>query len=181
MLATSTRGVAQVKYEKESRLNEKDIPERAKRFVDTLQTEARVRWYLEEGLEGTTVEAKFSYKGFKHSIEFDTLGYVEDVEIEVPWSLIPEVARKAINQSLIKECSHHKIRKVQLQYTGPPHSLIAKIQNENTLLPYILKYEIIARCRTSEDLALYEYLFSDDGQKLRRSKIVFKNSSNLEY
>jgi hypothetical protein len=59
---------AQQKYEKESRLKEKDIPIKAHHFIDFLVAGNRIRWYLEEGLERTSIEAKFKLNNQKYSI-----------------------------------------------------------------------------------------------------------------
>ncbi|MEZ4934623.1 MAG: hypothetical protein R2788_21160 [Saprospiraceae bacterium] len=84
---------AQVKYEKESRLKEKDVPSIALDFIDSLAVKKKVRWYLEEGFNRTSVEAKFKMDNRKYSIEFDTIGNLEDIEIQVKWDGLNKTLR----------------------------------------------------------------------------------------
>lgn len=54
---------AQQKYEKESRLKEKNIPLKARDFIGSLSVTGSIRWYLEEGLDRKSIEAKFKLNG----------------------------------------------------------------------------------------------------------------------
>ena len=84
---------AQLKYEKESRLAVEEVPEQARNFINTITTSNKVKWYLEEGLDRSSIEAKFEYKDHKYSVEFDSIGILEDVEVQVKWSEIEPTAR----------------------------------------------------------------------------------------
>ncbi len=174
-------GYAQQKFEKESRLKMDEVPEMALQFIDSLEPESKINWYLEEGLESTSIEAKFRYKGKKLSVEFDTAGKVEDVEIQVKWNTLPAALRDSIREVFRSDCNRFSVRKVQVQYSGSRTTLIAKLKTDSTTVGYITRYELITKCRTDEDIALYEYLFDSEGLSLTRSKIIFNNSSNLEY
>jgi len=79
----SNKLFAQEKFEMESRLKQNDVPSNALNFIDSLSLKNKVKWYLEEGIERKSIEAKFKRSGKKHSVEFDILGNIEDVEIEV--------------------------------------------------------------------------------------------------
>lgn len=174
---------AQVKYEKESRVKEKDVPAKALQFIDTLALNKKIKWFKEEGLKANSFEAKFKLDRVRYSIEFDTLGAVEDIEVEKAWKDLNDQLRTVILERLKGDCLKHRIDKVQVQYAGKPSELIAiialngKSQNHDV----IIQYEIIVKCRQEEEVNLYEYLFSEAGQILSVSKIVFKNSSHLEY
>ncbi|MGB0176357.1 MAG: hypothetical protein ACPF9D_04270 [Owenweeksia sp.] len=174
-------GYAQQKFEKESRLKVEDVPARALQFIDSLGAESKIHWYFEEGLESTSIEAKFRYKGKKLSVEFDTSGKVEDVEIQVKWSALASALRDSIRAVLRSDCTRFSIRKVQVQYSGSRNNLISKLRMDSTTAGYVTRYELVTKCRTDEDIALYEYLFDSEGLSLTRSKIIFNNSSNLEY
>ena len=172
---------AQQKYEKESRLKEKDVPDIALHFIDSLDVGRRIRWYLEEGLERTSIEAKFKLNNQKYSVEFDTVGNLEDIEIQIKWSELEKPLRDSINFYLGEDCKKFKIRKVQIQYSGDRSSLLAKIKTGERTDKCIVRYEIIVKCCNTNNVNLFEYLFSNTGQKRAISQIVFKNSSNLEY
>ena len=173
-------GYAQQKFEKEIRLKTKEVPEMALQFIDSLRPQSNINWYLEQGLESTSIEAKFRYKGKKLSVEFDTTGRVEDVEVLVRWNTLPHTLRDAISAVLRSGCEKFSVRKVQVQYSGSRYSLVAKLKAGSTI-GYITRYELIVKCRTDDEVALYEYLFDHEGVSLSRSKVIFNNSSNLEY
>ena len=172
---------AQQKYEKESRLKENETPDQALDFIDSLEVGSRIRWYLEEGLERTSIEAKFKLNNQKHSIEFDTVGNLEDIEIQMKWRELQKPLRDSISFYLGEDCEKFKIRKVQIQYSGDRSILLTKIKTGESTDSYIVRYEIVVKCVNTKNVSLFEYLFSNTGKKLAISQIVFKNSSNLEY
>lgn len=172
---------AQKKYERESRLKEKYVPSTALDFIDSLAVGRKVRWYLEEGLDRTSIEAKFEMDNQKYSIEFDTVGNLEDIEIRIKWGGLNKMLRDSIDFYLGQDCTKYKIRRIQIQYSGDPSILLPKIKTGESTEYYTTRYEIAVKCRSKNDVNLFEYLFSDSGQKLSVSQIIFKNSSHLEY
>ena len=172
---------AQQKYEKESRLKEKDVPSKALDFIDSLGIEKRIRWYFEEGFDRSSIEAKFKLSNQKYSVEFDTTGNLEDIEIQVRWNDLQKSLRDSISAHLGVDCKKFKIRKVQIQYSGDRTSLLSKIKTGKSTSNFIVRYEIVVKCSNKKDVVLFEYLFNETGDKLARSQIIFKNSSNLEY
>lgn len=177
----STELFAQEKFERESRLKRKDVPQKALQFIDSLDIGNKVKWYFEQGLQRSSIEAKFKKDKKKHSVEFDSLGNIEDVEIQVKWKKLPEQLKDSINFHFQKDCDKHKIEKVQIQFTGSIEALFSKIKTSETNLPLTTRYEIIVRCSSSNNINLFEYLFGEDGEVISRSKIIFKNSTNLEF
>ncbi|MBK8556002.1 MAG: hypothetical protein IPL65_09675 [Lewinellaceae bacterium] len=172
---------AQKKYESESRLKEKYVPSTALDFINALTVERKVKWYLEEGLYRKSIEAKFTMNNRKHSIEFDTLGNLEDIEIRIKWGELNRTLRDSIGFYLGQDCAKYKIKRIQIQYSGDPSILLPKIKTGESTEYYTTRYEIVVKCRSKNDVNLSEYLFSDSGQKITVSQIVFKNSSHLEY
>jgi hypothetical protein len=177
----STKLYAQEKFERESRLKRSDVPEKALCFIDSLEIKSRVKWYFEQGLERSSIEAKFKKDKKKHSVEFDSLGNIEDVEILIKWKKLPAQLKDSINFQFQTDCAKHKIEKVQIQFTGGCEALFAKIKTQEINLLLTTRYEIIVRCSSSNDINLFEYLFGEDGEVISRSKIIFKNSTNLEF
>lgn len=171
----------QEKMESERRISCNEVPSNAIAFVDSLGQKNKVRWYLEEGINNTTIEAKFKKNKEKYSVEFDTTGTLQDVEVEINWVSLPKLVKDSIQLKLNNVYKKHKINKVQVQYSGNNTSLIKKLNSSIEHKDIVVKYEIIVRGRTEEGLALYEYLFNDKGEFVSFSKIIFKNSSNLEY
>jgi hypothetical protein len=172
---------AQEKFEKESRIKVDDAPLKAQLFIDSLNLHNKVKWYKEEGLNRQSIEAKFKYDKARHSVEFNALGQVEDIEIEVNFEDLESNLKDVILLQLKTDCSKHKIVKVQKQYTGTESHLLSIFKIDKTSSSLTIKYELVIRCRQQKKVNLFEYLFSDKGELISTSKIVFKSSSHLEY
>jgi hypothetical protein len=172
---------AQEKFEKERRIRKGNVPAEALSFVDALDVKSKVKWFKEEGLSQKTIEAKFKHNKAKYSVEFDTLGNLEDVEIVASWNDLASNVRDSICLQLNSACSKYKIVKVQKQYAGDASELISMLKAD-TYSPFVtIKYELIVKCHRQRKVDLFEYVFSSKGQLISISKIVFKNSSHLEY
>lgn len=172
---------AQDKFEKESRIKQKDVPPTALSFMDSLNFRAKIKWYKEEGLSKKSIEAKFKHNKTKYSIEFDTLGNIEDIEIEVNWQNLESDITDSVAMQFKLDCSKYKIVKVQKQFTGSKNELFSPLINGIHSEQLKIKYEIIVRCHQEKKVDLFEYLFNEKGKLISKSKIVFKNSSHLEY
>lgn len=172
---------AQDKFEKESRIEQIDVPSKALFFMDSLNYKAKIKWYKEEGLTRKSIEAKFKYNKTKYSIEFDTLGNIEDIEIEVNWQDLESDISDLITKQLKQDYSKHKIVKIQKHFAGNENELFALLLNGINSEQSKIRYEIIVRCNQQKEVNLFEYLFDEKGICVTKSKIVFKNSSHLEY
>lgn len=171
--------LAQDKYEKESRVKRSEVPDLAFTFIDSLGIKSKIKWYKEQSLSGSSYEAKFKQGALVHSVEFDTLGSIEDVEIEVKVDKIAPKAYDGITKTFGSECTGYSIRKVQQQYTGSRDELFTIIKNENAKTT--CNYELVVKCKHEGGVDLFEYLFDSKGELISKSRIVFKNSSHLEY
>jgi hypothetical protein len=172
---------AQDKFEKESRIKPKDVPSKALSFIDSLKMDTKVKWYLEEGLNKKSIEAKYKQNKVSYSIEFDSLGKIEDIEIEVNWGDLESGLRESISSQLQQNCSSHRIEKVQRQFTGSENDLFTLLNTRIIFEHLNINYEIIVRCKQLNEVDLFEYLFNNNGKLISTSKIVLKNSSQLEY
>ena len=173
--------LAQDKFEKESRIQPREVPQEALSFFDSLQSGTKIKWYLEEGLDKKSIEAKFKLNNVQYSVEFDISGKIEDIEVEMKWKDINSTLRDAISLELQQDCLEHKVMKVQKQFTGSEQDLLMMLKNTIIAADLTLKYEIVVRCKQPNSIDLFEYLFTAQGQVRSTSKIVFKNSSHLEY
>ncbi len=178
---SSINVTGQKKYEREYDLKKENVPGMAITFMDSCCPNSKVKWYGEESLTGKTIEAKINYKGSLYSIEFDTSGYIQDVEKKTGIDDIPKNARLAIVNKLDSIFSKHKIEKVQVQWVGYNQALYELIEKRNSTLPYTTNYEIVVKGRKGKSTKMYEVLFSMDGVILRVSEIVQRNSDNLDY
>ena len=171
----------QVKYEKEYRINKNNIPENIKSYLGTITFKNKIKWYKDEGLNKYTYEAKTSHRNLNFSIEFDSLGIIEDVEFEIEWKNIPKVVKKNIEIYLDSIYKKKKIIKVQTQYTGTPENLISLIKDIELNDRLIRKYEIVLKGKENEKFQMMEYLFSNEGKFEDKATIIIKNTDNLEY
>ncbi|MEL7003502.1 MAG: hypothetical protein AAFN93_12315 [Bacteroidota bacterium] len=174
-------GFCQDKFEKESRISEKEVPSKARSFIYKIVLDQEVKWYMEHSQSGNSIEAKFKLNQKAHSIEFDSLGNVEDVEIKIDWHQIPEEVRKNISRGMDLKFIKWTIRKIQIQYTGDDEALITLTKKGETDYGYTVKYEIVVKGKESGRPQLFEMTFSDKGALLKSLIIIFKNTDILEY
>jgi hypothetical protein len=172
---------AQDKFEEESRIKSEEVPEAARTFIDEIHVDKKVRWYCETGLDSKSIEAKFKKNKTRYSIEFDTTGIIQDAELEICWEDLAPLIRANISAELGEICAKYKTRKIQIQYTGEENDLLLCLAEKGPTEKLTTKYELIVKCKNKYKVDLFEYLFSEEGKLLASSKIVFKNSSNLEY
>ena len=92
---------AQTKYESESKISHKDTPKPAIEFINATQLDIKIQWFRELSNQGTTFEAKFKLNKDKFSIEFDSLGKVQDIEFNIDINRMGHIARKNIEEYLI--------------------------------------------------------------------------------
>jgi hypothetical protein len=173
--------LAQEKFEKESRIKKKEAPSKVLLFIDSLNFNTKIKWYKEEELTRKSIEVKFRQNKARYSIEFDTLGNIEDIEVEANWKDLESGIKNSVSIQLKLDCSRHKILKVQKQFNGNENDLFSFLKSGKISEHLKIKYEIIARCKQQKKVDLFEYLFNDKGQVISISKIVFRSSSHLEY
>ena len=172
---------SQFKYEKEYRIKNDEIPDNIKSYLNTVAFKNKIKWYKEEGLSKYTYEAKTSHNNLNFSIEFDSVGIIEDVEIQINWKNIPELAKKNIEFYLNKVYQKKKIIKVQIQFTGKPENLIKIIKDRELKQGLIKKYEIVLKGKENKKFQMIEYLFTNEGKFENKAIIMMKNTDNLEY
>lgn len=180
-LFSSVELFAQEKFEKESRIKQRDVPQKALDFIESANIKGKMKWYLEQGLNRKSIEVKFQQNRKRYSVEFDTLGTIEDVEIELKATELPASLNNTINAQLQNDCIKYKVEKIQVQYSGSEEQLLAKLKNPASVQNLVTKYEVVVKCTSKNNVELLEYLFTDTGTVLSVSTIVFKNSSHLEY
>jgi len=172
---------AQQKFEKESRLKTDDVPSAALQFIEAVEMNYRWKWYFEENLKGNSVEAKTKYNGKRYSIEFDTSGKIQDVEVETELPGMDENVSRNIVQALDSMFNRFKIDKIQIQYSAESPVLLAILNNITTRSDYKVQYEIVVKGKKTGRPKLYELTFSDSGKLLDSVEIIFRNTDNLEY
>lgn len=176
-----SKASAQIKYEREYNLKKENVPDVAITFIGSCCPGSKQKWYGEESLSAKSIEAKIKYKGSLYSIEFDTLGYIQDVEKKISLYDISQNLQSRITLKLDSIFSKHKIEKVQVQWLGSNEALYELIEKGDSKLPYIINYEMVLKGRKGNSTKMYEVLFSMDGSILSISEIVQRNTDNLDY
>lgn len=172
---------AQQKFERESRLKQEDVPPAALQFIDAVELETNWKWYFEENLVGNSVEAKTKHNGKWYSVEFDTSGKIQDVEVESDWNGLDEKVRVNISEALDSLFIRSEIDKIQIQYVAEKQNLIGLLNSEPGGPGMNIQYEIVVKGKKTGRPKLYELTFSDSGALKAISEIVFRNTDNLEF
>ena len=180
LLLGSLGAGAQNKFEHEQRIRPDEVPDKARAFVDALELDGKVRWYEETSERDTTIEAKTKRAGRWHSIEFHRWGALEDVEIKVDYTTLPQAVRDSICNQLYRETKRFRIAKTQTQYSGPEPA-VRRAVLEAPGEEVTVRYELTVKAETDEGFELLEFLFDAAGQRLKRSTVVFKNTDHLDY
>ncbi|WP_345230828.1 hypothetical protein [Olivibacter ginsenosidimutans] len=173
---------AQKKFERETRIKSAKVAEKARTYVESLFPDSKkIKWYLEENLEGVTIEAKLKENRSIYSIEFDTLGTLHDIERTQKFDQLPMEVQGNVTAYLKKRYKSFKIKKIQIQWTGDPdvlHALIRKGDTDNT---FTTNYEIVYTGREDKDTASYESLFDRHGKHIETKEIIERNLNHLLY
>ncbi len=173
---------AQEKFEKESRIHADEVPSQAKQFIASIDYSGRIKWYREESLNEDSFEAKFKMNRKWHSIEFSTEGQLLDAEIELDWDQLTPETQQKIQVQLQSDCNNFKLKKAQVQYRGTTEEVLSLISLPCQAAQHpSVRYELVFRCKKNGSTDLYEYLFDSEGEVLLVNRIIFKNTSHLEY
>ncbi len=181
ILLTSLGIKGQVKFEKEVRVKEKNIPSQAVHFIEGIENINKVKWYKEFSLKDTTFEAKAKYKKSMLSVEFTLLGKVEDIEQITKWKSIATEAQTRILAFLKQEHSSTQIRKIQLQYSGNEKDLLIWMNDNVRSESIVVNYEIVLTATIEGRKQQIEYLVSESGVMEKKAFLLFRNSDNLAY
>lgn len=173
--------LAQTKVEEEYRIKPEEAPKPAIQFLQEIFPEARIKWYLERGIQSTSIEAKLKRNGQRYSIEFDTLGNLEDAEILIDPVKIPSSTLNQICDTLSHLYSKYKITRTQRQLSGDQNLIKEILQNKGNITNITIRYELVVKGKTQEGMYLYEHLFNKEGQLVKSAKIITRNTDILNY
>ncbi len=180
-LSFSISGFSQYKYEKEFRIKESDVPENAVNFVNEINFSSRIKWYKEIGQDIMYYEAKTKHKGERYSVKFQEDGSLLDVEIVIASSEIPDDTYNKIEEHFNSEYDKYSIEKIQIQFLGNPKRILDFLENREDKNGIETNYEIVISTKVEGTYVMFEYLFSENGSLIRKSKIVLKSIDNIIY
>lgn len=173
--------IGQTKTEREVRVKKDVVPKEARNWIkDAYEGARKISWFEESSETGKSFEAKLKWKDYRHSVKFDTLGRIVDIEVETDLKELPPNIHHTISKCLDSAFVKHNIRKVQIQYTGESDDLEDLIdedeyENLNT------KYEIEFFGKTEDENELWEGLFDQTGQLIKCRIIKISPTDNLHY
>ena len=169
---------SQEKIEKESGIKASQVPSPAKEWLeDAFENVDKPKWYLELSQQGKSYEAKFKYNNHFHSVEFDSLGNVQDVEIELKESELNPEIWKEIQAYFDSDYLEVKVEKIQRHLAGSPSDLEDYFDEEESE-GIITRYEIVYQGKN--DLwELWEAIFDKNGVFLSKLKVQIRTNHHL--
>lgn len=173
--------IAQTKFEKEYRIKENEAPAKAVRFIHSAGIDFSEKWYFEENRLGNSIEAKLKHNGKRFSVEFDTLGNLQDIEVETDFDDVAVSLQSKITASLKNTYSKYKIRKMQVQYSGKIDSFNEIMENTAKSNKYNIQYEFVVKGKNNRQWKLFEITFSSAGELISTNEIFLRNTDNLEF
>jgi len=184
MLGIAQITSAQHKYERESKIDKADFPNRAYLLiVDYLKDAKRVRFYQETDSTKKSYEAKFKKGRLHYSVEFDEQGRLEDVEFKIKERDIPNDAWGTIQFYLDEKHGKHRVKKIQQQYPLPDKKSVEKTLHnafQNLILPEV-NYELIFSTKEKNGFQEYEGLFDSQGHLIRLRKVFPPSYDHVLY
>ncbi|MEY8020676.1 hypothetical protein AB8P51_07595 [Muriicola sp. SD30] len=175
---------AQAKYEREFRIRKSQFPQNAlEQIEDQIKDARRLRFYKEIDSATISFEVKFKKDRLHYSVEFNSEGELEDIEVLIKEVDIPTDVFSSVSDYLEGNCTNFKIRRLQQQYpvTEKQHmEKVIKDAFQNLILPYI-NYEMVVFCKTDAGREEYEYLFNSDGVFISRRKSLPPNYDHILY
>ncbi|MEM6514985.1 MAG: hypothetical protein AAF688_02290 [Bacteroidota bacterium] len=170
----SSLASAQSKDEKEERVSRADFPVEAKKLCRNIPEDAkRIRFYKETDGDKISYETKYKYNKHWYSVEFDSLGTLEDIEIKIKTNEIPKKSQSRIIAYFEENSEKFDIIKIQEQYlydrkTANLDFLLNVISKRKTLNP---NYEIIVALKVGKIWELKELTFTHSGTYLSQRTI----------
>ena len=171
----------QVKFEKELRVQKSRVPAKALEWLDeVIDHKKKLKWYYQTDGGYNSFEAKFKRERKSFSVEFDTEGNIQDIEIEEHWRKLPLLVRNNISDYLQSKFSKFRVDNVEIQYSGTEEAL-KKWEGDDKLNQIVIKYEVEFYGKKANDKKFWEGLFDRDGNILNRREIIIPPSNNLFY
>jgi hypothetical protein len=181
-LLSSISVFGQDKVEREVGIKQKQVPLEARKWLkDAFETVRKPKWYKEFSELGYSFEAKFKLNGQFHSVEFDSLGKILDVEIELEWEGLSEEVKENLTSHFQGTLQGFKLEKIQIQYSGLPEDL-EDFFDEEEIDGVLIQYEIEYQAEDqSEVIRLWEGTFSSEGKFLTQRRIEVREIFNLYF
>ncbi len=169
---------SQNKNEKETRISIDEFPETAKNYFNiTTNTLKHLKFYKETDNKKQSFEVKFKVNKLHYSMEFDTLGKLEDIEILIKEKHITDAVSNTIKSYFNLNFEKTKIIKIQRQYINSTK------KSDKYFIQHIINnpfnkhthFEIIAEIKTKKKHELREFTFNRNGT-FKKFRLVTSSS-----
>lgn len=170
------------KLEREERIKELEMPEKALGSLKDFKTEfSKLKFYRESDGERSSYETKFGHGKKKYSVEFDEEGKLEDVEVDFDFKEVPQLAQRKISDWL-KDFDNYKILKTQKQFSSltMPDIQVIKLALEDQPTD-VVRFELVIEGKASKDWKSYEVLFDSNGNYISKREVVRRAMNNVLY
>lgn len=164
------------KFEHEKSVSYKKVPDLALETTKFICGQNKKgKWIKENSIDHISFEFKAKINGQKISIEFDSSGNFEDLELDFILEKLSSVVQGIITKHL-RKYDAYRIKSLQLQWTSYEMAL-----SYATLADYS-NIEIVIKANKGKHFGNFELLFDKEGNFVRESEIVDKiNSDHLDY
>ncbi|NNL09088.1 MAG: hypothetical protein HKP38_07690 [Croceitalea sp.] len=175
--------LGQIKDEREQRISNSAFPQNALgELRPFLKDVRRLRFYKEQDGKKVSYECKFKKDRLQYSIEYDSLGQLEDLEFIITHNDIPELSWTSISEYLEQNYNMRRIKKIQQQYPYQSGSSIALLKNalQNLLSPN-MNYEIVIVSKVEKGFVDYELLFTANGKFINARRVLNSKYDHVLY
>lgn len=171
--------IAQVKYEKEERIQKEALPTAVGKLLPLMEIHSkRMRYYREFDGQSISYEVKFKKHGTHFSLEFNQEGVLEDVEVLISKSALPTAVLETVKTGFQRV----KLTRIQKQFVHPKGGNPAQTLQavfENQIAP--TAYELEVSGKTQNGYRQFELLIAPSGKLLKKSTILTKTYEHVVY
>jgi hypothetical protein len=172
---------SQQKFEKEYRIGQTEVPEKAVEIIKDWNFNKKIKWYAEESQDGKTFEAKVCYQKRNISVEFSENGELIDAEKTVKFRDLSEEIQQKIKSSLSKRFRKYRIKKIQIQYTGNQKVIYEALFQSKYKEKTVINYELIVKGKKEKSYQNFEILITSKGEIEKELLIKSTDFTNLEF
>lgn len=163
------------KIEKEEDVDRDQMPAIAQQYlrINLPRDINKLRFYHETDGEKESYEAKFKFQGNRFSVEFNEMGHLEDIEVQIKKRNLDKQIINNIEYYLESQHDRYKIEKIQAQYLSPEKVddvTMQRAKKIDDLKPD--NYEIIVATKNQGKLKKFEMLFDPAGNFVNEREII---------
>lgn len=168
------------KQEIEKRVKPNVVPANAVNWIKKVKIKKkRLRWYFEVTSGKKSYEAKYVHKSQLYSVEFDTLGNIEDVEVLLKKRELDSKTMELIESTIDDRFLKFNIVKIQVQYMGAGDDLLQWMNGGQVSVNK--QYEVEFEAKEDGVWRMYEGTFTAKGTLVNSREIVVRSTENLNY